>query len=593
MSDFDDRVARLSPDQRALLVTWLEAEAEAETEASPDTGRLRAPFAAPGSAAERVLARVVATVLDVPEVGVDDDWFELGGDSVQAIVVVAHAEAAGLLVSTRDLFAARTVRRLAERAAAVPARAGRTAPVPDASATRPLTGLQEGMLFHALTGNRATYHVQLTCELHGDLDEDAFLRAWQAVVDAHAALRATFHLGVDGVPYRRIVDRVPTSILTADHRDAQDRPALLASHLTADLAAGFDLTAAPLLRLALFRTADSTRTFVLTHHHLLLDGWSLDLVLSDVLDAYRALRDGGAAQVPDRSDPPRLGSDSAHRSATGTRFWQRHLAGYTGAPGLRGLGSGHGRAVTTGELDDEATAAVLHRGRAGRFTALTVVLGACAVVLGRLTATADVLIGTTVSGRSTARGGLVDAVGMFITTLPARIRIVPTSDQDDWLRALQEQLVALAEHDGSAPADVARSVGLPAADLFDVVVVGENFPSGVQDAAVRAGLEVSTALTTLDEGIPIVLEVRVGDRIALRLGHDLDVLGGRGARSFVDAVVEVVGGLAAGRGGEVGELMTVVDRVFDRAIAAERSFLRHAATTRLAGSARTPFRAAE
>ncbi|HEV2150587.1 MAG TPA: condensation domain-containing protein, partial [Longimicrobiaceae bacterium] len=163
----------------------------------------------------------------------------------------------------------------------------------------PLSPMQEGMLFHSLYEGPGTYVGQFGFTLEGELDGEAFARAWQAVVDRHPALRAAFSWEKVEKPLQVVRRRVALPVHREDWRalPASEQEARFASYLAADRARGFDPAKPPLMRLALLRTGEREHRLVWTHHHLLLDGWSVGLVYRDVLALYAAQLQGRTAEL--------------------------------------------------------------------------------------------------------------------------------------------------------------------------------------------------------------------------------------------------------------------------------------------------------
>ena len=165
----------------------------------------------------------------------------------------------------------------------------------------PLAPAQQGMLFHSvLTPDSPVYFLQLRCALHGELDPEAFAAAWQQVVERHPALRTAFAWRDLETPRQVVVRGVRVPFEAQDWRDVPEaeQRRRLASFLRADRSRGFDLSRAPLMRLALLRTADDTHQLLWSYHHLLADGWCLSRLLKEVFALHAAVRRGEALHLP-------------------------------------------------------------------------------------------------------------------------------------------------------------------------------------------------------------------------------------------------------------------------------------------------------
>ncbi|ACU37563.1 condensation domain-containing protein [Actinosynnema mirum] len=543
MTEPDPRVARLSDTKQELLNLWLADGPAARS--------------APRTGAERIVTGIWGEVLDLDEVGLDDDYFALGGDSVHAIVIVAKLEAAGLRISAQELFSLGTARAVAERAGAEQAGVGwqgaERAVAGPVVTDHPLSPMQEGMLYHSVGGSSpGAYVVQACCSLTGDLDLDAFRAAWTAVVEATPALRASFDWADGARPHQVVAEAAVPDVQVLDWRDRDDRDTALADHLEQDRDRGFDLGRAPLFRLTLVRESDRTHRCVWTHHHLVLDGWSQQLVLADVLATYGALVAGVELHLPRRPGTAEyLAWLNRQDRAAADEFWNRQFTGLTGATRIARPGCVRGQVVARrgGEvvvsLPEERTAELSGLCRGNGLTTSTALYGAWALLLSELCGGDDVVFGVTVSGRPPTLPGATELIGVLINTLPLRVRCATSGPALPWLRELQDRLAAMREHGHVPLSGITRSVGLHHRDtLFDTIVVVENFP--VTATGNGAGpLVIGDVRTVVDEGYPLVLEVVPGGQLLLRARHDPTRLDAEEVAALLDALLACLGALIA------------------------------------------------
>ncbi|MEW5928456.1 MAG: condensation domain-containing protein, partial [Gemmatimonadota bacterium] len=404
------------------------------------------------------------------------------------------------------------------------------------------------MLFHALYAPESGVYVgQFGFVLEGPLDVPALERAWWGVVERHEALRAGF--AWEGLPrpvqvVRRAAE-LPFRVEDWRGLDAAERQARLARHLETDRSAGFELGRVPLMRLALFRVGEAEHRLVWTHHHLVVDGWSLSLIFRDVLAAYGAHARGKAPRpAPGRRYRDYVAWLERQDRSGAERFWRRTLAGFevpTPFPVERRAGGaewGHGMAHLL--LGEEPTRALQERARGLGVTMGTLVQGAWALLLGRYAGEEDVVFGATVSGRPPELPGVEETVGLFINTLPVRVRLDGGVRVGDWLARLQRGQVEAREHEYAPLVEVQRWSDVPSGEaLFRSLVVFENYP--VDQVAAEAadgpgGLRVRAELADERTSYPLVLTAHVGARLKAELRYD-------GVRVEPEAVERLAGHL--------------------------------------------------
>jgi amino acid adenylation domain-containing protein len=422
----------------------------------------------------------------------------------------------------------------------------------------PLTPLQEGMLFHTLEAPGAGVYIErLSCDLRGDLDPAAFRRAWEEVVARHPVLRTAFlWQGLDR-PMQVVRRSVRLPWREEDWRDLSldEREARLAAYLDEDLRQGFDPVRAPLLRIALFRTAERSWRLVFAHHHLLLDGWGRVHVLRDVLTLYEAARGGLSLRLePVRPFRDYVAWLVAQDLAEAEAFWRRTLAGFaapTPLPGGRSRAAGpeEGQGEITLELTAEETAALQERARSERITLNTLVQAAWAVLLARGSGEEDVVYGSVVSGRPAALPGAESMVGSFINTLPVRARLDPDEPAGAFLRRFQDELAAQRRFEHAPLVQVQAWSEVPrGTPLFETLVVFENHPTGGLSGGGGSSLEIADVFYEAKAHYPLSLAAIPGDRLALRLQHERHRIDGTAADRLLGRLRTLLAGFAADPG---------------------------------------------
>ncbi|HEX6288077.1 MAG TPA: non-ribosomal peptide synthase/polyketide synthase, partial [Herpetosiphonaceae bacterium] len=395
----------------------------------------------------------------------------------------------------------------------------------------PLSPMQQGMLFHTVAeGGSGVYVEQLTCVLEGSLDRAAFQHAWATVVEHHPVFRTAFVWEGLDAPLQIVRQRAEVRWTNEDWRglspDVQE--VQLTAYLDADRRRGFALDVAPLLRLALFRIGADRYAFVWSHHHLLLDGWSLPLVFDEVVHCYERLARGQELPLvrprPYRDYIVWLQQQDLARAEA---FWRQQLQGVT-APTPFGVDQRASRERTpSGQASIEVTLSELTTTtlqalvRQQGLTMNTVVQGAWAMLLSRYSGEQDIVYGTTVSGRPADLPGVEQMVGLFINTLPVRVRVDPHTPLVPWLHQLQAQHVELRQYEYSPLVQIHGWSDVPRGQpLFESIVVFENYPMETAAQPQRASLRISDIEGVEQTNYPLSIAAMVGQQLRLRLTYD-------------------------------------------------------------------------
>ncbi len=411
----------------------------------------------------------------------------------------------------------------------------------------PLSPMQQGMLFHTLyTPESGVYFEQLCFTLRGALDVAAFERAWQQLIERHAVLRTVFAWETRDKPLQVVRRHAALPWTTHDWRDlspdAQQRQ--LAAWLKDDQARGFDLHQAPLMRVTLFRLADETWRCVWSFHHLLLDGWSLSLALKDVFAFYETARQGQDLRLP----PPRPYRDyiawlHAQDLAEAETFWRETLRGFTTPTPLSVQRTAEADPAADDYVEQElrlpaATTTALHAlARQQRVTLNTVIQGAWAALLSRYSGEPDVVFGATIAGRPAALDNVETMIGLFINTLPARVRVPDDGALGPWLQTLQAQQAAARRYEYAPLVDIQRWSDVPQGQsLFDTLLVFENYPGEADVQPADPRLRIADMVTLEKTNYPLTVIVEPGETLRIRISY-------RRKRLDDDAITRMLGHL--------------------------------------------------
>ncbi|MFI0879812.1 amino acid adenylation domain-containing protein [Streptomyces parvus] len=392
----------------------------------------------------------------------------------------------------------------------------------------PLTPLQEGLLFHASYDESGpdVYTSQLVFELSGRLDPAALRGAADALLRRHPNLRACFPRDGLSRPVQVVPGETAAPWREVDLRahGAAERAAETARLLAHDAAERFDLQAPPLIRFLLIHETDDQWRFVLTNHHILLDGWSMPIVLREMVTLYG---NGGDTTALPPVRPYRDHLDLLARQDPGGAMaaWRTALDGITAPTLVAPVASGR-TPVAPGQiefsLDEETTDALARCARDAGVTLGTLVQGAWSVFIGALTGRDDVVFGTTVSGRPPELPGVENMVGLFINTQPLRVRLDPAESFTGLLGRIQREQAALSAHQHVGLAEIQAQAGV--GELFDTATVFQNYP--VNREELRTASPDFTVTDTVVRDVmhyPLALVAMPGPRFTFNLDHQPDL----------------------------------------------------------------------
>ncbi len=502
----------------------------------------------PTGETEIALAALWCELLGVERVGRHDHFFELGGHSLIAIRLLGQvAQAFGSTLPLASLFNHPTLAGLAAAIESGRKDGGQPGLPPILPLARgeylPLSYAQQRLWFMAQLDNaNATYHVSLVLRMQGVLDVDALRRSLDQLLARHEALRTVFR-SRDGEPVAILLP-ADTRCLFVEHdlRDAHDAEALLARHSREHAQAPFDLERGPLIRAALLRLSERQHVLLLGMHHIVSDGWSVNLLAREISALYPALSQQRPVQLPPLpvQYPDYAGWQRAVLSSERLRgqaeYWQRALRG---APDLLNLPTDRPRpprqsfagAMLPVKLDAALTRRLRQLGTQHGVSLYMLLTAAWASVLARLSGQDDVMIGTLSANRGQAE--IEPLIGFFVSTLALRIDLSGEPDTVELLARVRRTTLAAQEHQ-DLPFEQVVEIARPArrldhSPLFQVLFAWQ---SNDKSRFELPGLEIEQAPMSL-EAIRYDLELHLYE-------HDDVVVGGLGyaAALFDQATIE-------------------------------------------------------
>ncbi|HEU4964901.1 MAG TPA: amino acid adenylation domain-containing protein [Bacilli bacterium] len=415
---------------------------------APEEAAVTTEFVAPRTDVERVLADVIADVLHLERVGIDDNYFERGGDSIRSIQVVARAKQQGLSFALEDLFVRQTVRELAEGVTrteeaeevlapfALLAEADRVKLPADVEDAYPLSKLQEGMLFHSQVEPTAgVYHNVISVHLRAPFDEGAMRRTVEAMIARHPVFRTSFDQETYVETLQLVHASVPTPLVVEDlrHLSQAEQERVLADWYERDLLDTFDFAKAPLVRFHVHRRTEESFQFAFTENHVITDGWSIASMFTEFFRTYVSLVKGEeeewtppAVQYRDFVALERQALASEETRA----YWREKLSGFSftqmprrDQPSSEVEASEAGRYRTVDHPVAAEVAAKLEQvARLAQAPLQDVLLAAHLKVIAEVSGQSDVVTGVVANGRKEAQDG-ERVFGLHLNSLPLRVEL--------------------------------------------------------------------------------------------------------------------------------------------------------------------------
>ena len=506
----------------------------------PVLSDMESDFITPRTPVEVTLARIWAQVLGLEQVGVHDNFFGLGGDSIRSIQIVSRAKREGLQLTPKQMFQHQTIAELAlvvvvsadtlgtKQAQVFPGwllnEQERQQLEPLLSDENiediyPLTPLQEVMLAYVLRAPEpGLYFLSQTSNFTGDVNIPFFEQAWQQVIMRHQNLRASFLWEGLERPLQVIHKHVNAHIEQYDWRGMNPKKLKeqMLNYFRTAQAQRFDLRQAPQTRLALFRIGEKEYIFFWAFNYMLQDGWSYPLITGEVFEHYRILTQKDARGLePNYLFSEYMGWLARQDMLTAETHWRKLFDGFSQPTSLvsrMGIKTpGHKpyqfrKANANQECFNlsPSTVAALHTlTRKHQLTLNTLLQAAWALLLKDYTKNEDVVFGVVVSGRPAELIDIEKRVGQFGNFLPFRVNVSVDKPLLPWLKEIQAQQVEMRQYEYTSLAQIQRWANVPEdVLLFQSYLVFENFPwdiaSWSQQGQVLFGASLQASAIPID-----------------------------------------------------------------------------------------------
>ncbi|MFI6997607.1 amino acid adenylation domain-containing protein [Nocardia sp. NPDC050175] len=452
-----------------------------------------------------------------------------------------------------------------------------TTTYPNLTDVWPVTPLQSGMLFHALLAESSVdvYTTQFVLDLGGDVHPGRMHAAAQAVLDRHDNLRVAFAEDAAGNPLQIVQDslEVPWRLIDLGQLEPDAAAQELADIKAADLADHFDMRTAPLLRFALIRSSADAFHLLVTSHHILIDGWSMPLLMKDLLTLYAL--GGNSRHLPKvPSYRGYLAWLVAQKADAAREAWRTALTGITEPTPLAPVDPGREISAGVGEVGFELaqsdTTALTRLASGLGVTVNTVVQAAWGLLIGRSVDRDDVVFGATVSGRPPQLDGVESMVGLFLNAIPVRVRLGATDTLGGLLRQLQGEQAGLLDHHYLGLSDIQEIIGVEG--LFDSLVVFESFPvdrDGLDKASDIDGLSVTGVGAVNGTHYPLTIMVVLDSQLRVSVKYLRDLFDEAAAQALAQRLSALIRRFVTNPQARIADIDVLLDS--ERAVLAARN----------------------
>jgi amino acid adenylation domain-containing protein len=511
-------------------------------------------YAAPGSEIEKKLAEIWAGVLGHRRVGINENFFVVGGDSIKAIQIASRMNKAGYKLEIRHLFRYQTISKLAPHISGSTRLTEQTDVLPDRLSIKglsvavrerlekeypvediyPLSPMQAGMLFHAIY-NRASsaYFQQVSYRFFGELQVDFIEESLNGLFKRYGILRTAFvHEGLER-PLQVVLTERKVDFCYQDIRGLAgmaEREEFIERYREDDRRRPFDLSRDVLMRAAVIQVGDREYEFILSYHHILMDGWCFGILVAEFFEIYGGYLEGRSPELPEVT-PYRTYIQwlEARRKSDSADYWREYLAAYeltASVPGRKRAGAGKEEYEIRRldfELPRKKTVMLQNLASKNCVTLNTVVQAVWGIILARYNNTEDVVFGTVVSGRPAEIADIESMIGLFINTIPVRIVCAGEVRFSELLQTVQKEAVENEPHHYYPLSDI-QSQSLLKQDLLDHVLAFENFPIARQIERIGApadgenrGLKIklSNVKTFEQSNYDFNIVISQGDRLVI------------------------------------------------------------------------------
>ncbi len=486
----------------------------------------------PATSMEIILVNILKDLLVKDNIGINHDFFELGGDSITAIQVVSRLKKKNLNIKFHHIFEYSKIEETAKKIT------GQDQIIKDANLDfygqmnpdelkehllickikedniqdiYPLSPMQEGMLFHALYDGDSAAFLQIdSFPVTGNFDINIFEKSWNELFKRYDIFRTLFlHKGLEN-PLQIVLkeQKIVFSFNDISYLDKRQQDSFIVKCKQEEESLKFDLSRDVLMRIKIIASGKSNYEVIWTRHHILMDGWCSGIIINELFTIYKSLEKGVNPDlqtvIPYSSYISWLKTQTDPDAAK--QYWKDFLSDYkqiatlSDPSSLSNRSGGYEIKAVRDELSVELTQKLRQLAIGNRVTLNTVVQSIWAVLLGKYNHVDDVIFGLVVSGRPPQLPGVENIVGLFINTVPVRIKTEKTEKFSSLIKKVQKQFLESEDFHYNSLADLQATSNLKET-LIDHAFVFENFPFSGKLHDIIEKIQLDFSIGDVDEGI--------------------------------------------------------------------------------------------
>ncbi|MDQ3194315.1 MAG: condensation domain-containing protein, partial [Bacteroidota bacterium] len=396
-----------------------------------------------------------------------------------------------------------------------------------------LSPMQQGMLFHTLYTEGSDAYIEQFCyHLTGKMDEALFRQAWVEVVSRHEVLRTSFQWKGISKPVQLVNKKVelPWQNIDWSNLSEEQQKTDFKNFIKKDRESGFTMETAPLMRCTLIKMNETSYEFIWSFHHIILDGWSYPVLQKEVFTFYEALKEGRTVDLPKPLPYKHFILWLAKQDQSiAAKYWKKELNGFNSPTKINiNSESENNDDNTTDGIDElniklsrKLTSDLQTFAKQNQLTLNTIIQGAWSILLSTYSGEMDVLFGGVISGRNPDLKGIEKMAGLFINTLPVRVRIDYDQEVRLWLQKLQADHVERNEYSYSSLVDIQQSSEIPrGSQLFDNILVFENYPLDKSLENGVAGIKLDNIRAFERTSFPLTVLIAPGERLTITIAFE-------------------------------------------------------------------------